>query len=378
MMLTACAATLWGFWPRSVLSHETITTTVLFDREIVRILSKRCVACHTEKNLAFPLITYEETRPWARSIEEEALRGNMPPWRAVPGYGEFLNDNALTLRELEFIISWVEGNGPKSAGQTVLYYVSETPSPGVTAMRPEFDHWQLGQPDLLRQLPANVIEAGQLNETKHTVLDLGLSTDRWVHSLEFKPGDRRIVRAAFFWLQETGQWLGSWTPWYGVTMLPEGAAYLIPARSHVVAELHYRGTVERTEDGGTLGLYFSDTLPTNHPSDLVLEAHGDVPANASMHRFRAEAMLAVDTYAIALRPEFLPGVQSIEVAVRRPDGGTQVLLFVKDILPEWPTPYLFKEPVLLPKGTELSVTSYYANTDDVPKPGAIRLTVSRY
>ena len=130
-ILAACIGIVWPLGPRPASTHELISTTVLFDREIVRILNKRCVGCHSENNLAFPLTTYEETRPWARAIEEEALRRHMPPWRAVPGYGQFANDNGLTLREFAFIVSWVEGNGPKSAGQTVLLNVTDTPkTPG--------------------------------------------------------------------------------------------------------------------------------------------------------------------------------------------------------------------------------------------------------
>ena len=196
--------------------------------------------------------------------------------------------------------------------------------------------------------------------------------------MEFKPGDRRVVRAAFFSLQETGQWLGSWTPWYGVTTLPEGTAYRVPAGSHIVAEIHYRSADESVEDRGSLGLYFAQTTPANRLSDLVLQANGEVPANAGSQKFRAATRLPADTYAVALRPEWLPGAQAVEVAARRPDGGTQVLLFLKDILQDWPTPYIFKEPVLLSKGTELAVTSYYVNPDDKPQPGGIKLTVSRY
>ena len=38
------------------LAHETLTTTVLFDREIVRILDKHCVMCHVQGGPSFPLI----------------------------------------------------------------------------------------------------------------------------------------------------------------------------------------------------------------------------------------------------------------------------------------------------------------------------------
>ena len=66
--------------------------------------------------------------------------------------------------------------------------------------------------------------------------------------------------------------------------------------------------------------------------------------------------LAADTYVVALRPELQPGVKSIEVSARKPDGGTEVLLFAKDIPVDWPTPYILKEPVRLPRGTVLTVT----------------------
>jgi hypothetical protein len=209
-------------------------------------------------------------------------------------------------------------------------------------------------------------------------VDLGLASDRWVRALEFKPSDRRNVRAAFFVLQETGEWLGSWTPWYGVAAWPEGTAYRVPAGSHVVVETHYRSGEAQFEDRGTLGLYFASEPPATRSSGLMLQASGDVPAKAIAHQFRAATTLPVDTYAVALRPEFLPGAQTVEVAARRPDGGTHVLLFVKDILEDWPTPYIFKEPVLLAKGTELVVTSYYANPEDKPRPGGAKLTVARY
>ena len=377
-ILVACIGIVWPLGPRPASTHELISTTVLFDREIVRILNKRCVGCHSEDNLAFPLTTYEETRPWARAIEEEALRRHMPPWRAVPGYGQFANDNGLTLREFAFIVSWVEGNGPKTAGQTVLLNVTDAPkTPGAVAIKPDFERWQLGEPDLQRPLATNTIAPGQPDEIRRAVVDLGLTSDRWVQALEFKPGDRRVVRAAFFVLQETGQWLGSWTPWYGVTKLPDGAAYRVPAGSHVAVELHYRGAGVQIDDRGTLGLYFADTPPANRSSDLVLEATGDVPGNTTAQKFRAATILAADTNAVALRPNLFPGAQALEVAARRPDGGTQMLLYLKDPLPDWPTPYIFREPVVLSKGTEIAVTSYYANPDDKPRPGGVKLTVAR-
>jgi hypothetical protein len=304
-----------------------------------------------ENGPSFPLETYEQTWLQKRPIRAEVIARHMPPWAAVSGYGQFANENSLTLRETQFVISWVEGLGPRNAG-TVF---TNTATPG--AARPkdvqahtDFAAWQLGEPQLKRQLAANTIEPGA-NEIKRTVVDLGLTSERRLRALEFMPGDRRVIRAAFFTVQETGQWIGSWTPWYGYMSLPKGTAYRLPAGSHIVAEIHYRGVKERVAEQGTLGLFFADPSATDLISDVVLGS---------------KTRLAADTYVAALKPEIQPGVKSIEVSARRPDGSTAVLLFAKDIPIDWPTPYILKEPVMLPRGTVLVVN------------GAVRLTVSTY
>jgi hypothetical protein len=333
------------------LSHETLTTTVLFDREIVRILDKHCVMCHAENGPSFPLTTYEQTWLQKRPIRADVIARHMPPWAAVSGYGQFANENNLTLRETQFIISWVEGLGPRNAG-TVF---TNTATPG--AARPkeveahaDFGTWQLGEPQIKRTLAANTIEPGA-SEIRRTVIDLGLTSERRLRALEFMPGDRRVVRAVFFTVQETGQWIGSWTPWCGYMSLPKGTAYKVPAGSHILAEIHYAGAKERVIEQGTLGLFFADQSATDLVTDLVVEA---------------KTRLAADTYVIALRPEIRAGGKSIEVSARKPDGGTEILLFAKDIPVDWPTPYIIKAPVLLPRGSMLSVA------------GTSRLTVSTY
>ena len=363
----------------STLSHETTTTTVLFDREIVRILDQHCVMCHTEGGISFPLNTYEQTWLRGRSIRSEVLRRHMPPWSAVPGYGQFANDNSLTLRELQFMVSWVEGLGPRNSGTVFLNVLDPNARPREEIRaQAHTGHWQLGQPSLTLALGENTIESNQPDHVRKVVIDTRLRSVRRLRALEYMPGDRRVLRAAFFTVQETGQWLGSWTPWHGYTLLPAGASAPVAAGSHIVAELHYRGSRESVVDRSTLGLFFADRPTTNSVSDLVLEAKGTVVANAAAQRFRVQTRLTTNVAALALRPEVFPGAQSIEVSARKTDGSTEVLLFAKDLQMDWPTPYVFKAPVRLSAGTALSVTVYYHNASSTTQPGGVRLTVSRY
>jgi hypothetical protein len=359
----------WIGWPRDAHSHGSITTTVLFDREIVRILNSHCVMCHNDQSLAFPLSTYEQTWVRGRDIRTQILRRHMPPWSAVAGYGMFVNDNNLTIRETQFMVSWVEGLGPRNAG-TVFLNVAR-PDAASTEVRAEahIGHWQLGEPDLSRPLTPTRVEPGQSDFFQRVVVDPGLMSERQMRALEYLPGDRRVVRAATFFVEGTGQWLGSWTPWYGFVKLPDGVSARLPARSRIVADVHYRSTDRPVVDQGTLGLFFTPK-PSAVSSDVVLEAKA-----ISSDKLRVTTRLSRDTRVWALRPDLVPGIASIEVSARTPDGGTEILLLARNPGIEWPTPYIMKAPRLLRRGTEVSFV--------VQKPGAsagdrMRLTMSRY
>ena len=248
-------------WPRPLLSHETLTTTVLFDREIVRILDSHCVMCHVENGPSFPLETYEAS---VAAEAEDQRRGHRPPHAAmgrVPGLRAVRERERLTLRESQFIVSWVEGLGPRNAAPcSRTPRTPSTPKPQtVRALEPTSMPGSSASPALTRALEPMTIAPRQPNDVRRTVVDLGLTAERRVSAIEYMPGDRRVVRAAFFTIQETGQWVGSWTPWYGFTKLPAGAAFRLPAGTHLAAEIHYQHLNQTVVDQGTVGLIFAGT-----------------------------------------------------------------------------------------------------------------------
>ena len=354
-------------WPRTVSPHGSLTTTVLFDREIVRILNARCVMCHVDNGLSFPLVTYEQTWLQGRAMRSSVLRRHMPPWSAVAGYGEFINDNRLTLRESQFLVSWVEGLGPRNAGRVFLNVVDPTAAaPQEVRATTHANHWRLGQPDLTLDVAAG----NQRSGIRRAVVDLTLTSARQVRALEFMPGDRRAVSAAVFSVEGTGQWLGSWTPWHPFVSLPDGAAYRLPARSRIVVDVQYRGTSDARIDRGTLGVFFSNAPASKTATDLVLDAR----PSAGTQALKGHARLSRDTVVWAIQPEIVPGLSSIEVSARRPDGGTDVLLALTDPSIEWPTPYLLKTPRRLARGTEVLVVA----RPSASLPRLLRVRISKY
>ena len=100
-------------FPPMVRGHDVITTKLTWTREISRIARKHCSSCHHDGGPAMSLTTYQNARPWAVAIREEVLARRMPPWPAVPGYGEFRNQSALSAQEISYLANWVEGGAPE-------------------------------------------------------------------------------------------------------------------------------------------------------------------------------------------------------------------------------------------------------------------------
>lgn len=360
-LLAAGLASGCAMWPRAAFSHAQTTTTVQFDREIVRVLDDHCAMCHVEHGLAFPLITYEQTYAARWQIRMDALSRHMAPWAAVPGFGDFANDNGLTQPEADFLVSWAESFGPRNDGAVYSGVAADLKTAKPVQAHVDLARWVLGRPDLTLTLPSNTA-APQQSEVITRVVDPRLTSERWLRALEYQPGDHRVVHAVRFTLQETGQWLGTWTPWRGFSSLPQGLAYRLPVGCHIVAEIHYFGVKEAAVDQGSLGLYFTDQPSQRVVADVALAAK--------------TLKLDKDLTLLALEPMLRSGLRSVEVKARLPDGATRILLFADDIPLAWPTPYVFANPVSLPKGTELSVSRRFAEKSDVTTDTS--MTVSAY
>ena len=95
------------------LPHDIITTKLTWNREISRIVYKRCASCHRDGGAAMSLMTYDDARPWAKDIRDQVVARTMPPWGAVKGVGSFQNDPSLTEVEIQMLVAWVEGGAPK-------------------------------------------------------------------------------------------------------------------------------------------------------------------------------------------------------------------------------------------------------------------------
>ena len=100
--------------PVSVSAAEDEVPT--FTKDVAPIFQVKCEACHRPNSIApMSLVTYQESRPWARSIRERVSTRQMPPWHVdrTVGITEFKNDRSLTDEQLDTIVRWVDGGAPR-------------------------------------------------------------------------------------------------------------------------------------------------------------------------------------------------------------------------------------------------------------------------
>ena len=248
----------WSAWP--TVAQETAAPAghdVTFTRDVAPILQRACQSCHRTDSIApMSLMTYEETRPWARSIKQRVAQREMPPWYIERNIGiqKFEDDPSLTDAEIATIVNWVDG-GTKRGDPADL------PAPREFA---EFDVWQMGEPDLVINLPEPVVVPAEAPDRWLNVdtEPLPLTEDRYIRAVESRPslpGAEKVVHHAVAYMvspdDERG-FLNEYAVGKNADIFPTGTGRLIKAGSRVRYDLHLHAIGEETPADVQIGLQF--------------------------------------------------------------------------------------------------------------------------
>jgi hypothetical protein len=355
-------------------THEPITTKVMFNKEVIRILERNCLGCHAPNKIKadIPLTTYEEARPWAKAIKEEVLEKRMMPFQAVKGYGRFQHDYVLTQRNVELLISWIEGGAPRGEAKDYPQHEIEHLING--------GGWSLGEPDLVLQSEEVKLDAEGDDETRCVVLPTNLKESSVLSAIDFQPGNGEVVQSASFHLfsnkpispnvkmsacGRAGETLGVWVPGQMATRLPEGTGRQLKPGEQIILQVRYHSTGEAVTDRSRVALYFAKTPASKSIGNVTIAPELTVvPAGAENHVVKASMIVPQTAEAISIRPLLFPFAKSVEATAYRPDGTIEVLIVARNYRFDWQPAYFFKQPVQLPRGTRIEVTAYVDNSDN--------------
>ena len=164
---------------------------VTFNKDIAPIFFKSCAECHRPGEAApFSVMTYKETRPWAKSIREKVANRTMPPWHADPHFGEWANDRRLTQKEIDAVTAWVDGGAAEGSAKDL-------------PAAPKFaEGWTIGKPDLVIPMPETfTLEASGPDEYQYFEVDPGFKQYVYVQMAEARRDNRRSVHHIIAFIQ---------------------------------------------------------------------------------------------------------------------------------------------------------------------------------
>jgi hypothetical protein len=348
-----------------VSSHDPITTSVTFNKEIIRILQRSCLGCHAPGKIKSDILltSYEEARPWAKAIKEEVLEKRMPPYQAMKGYGEFHNAYLLSQREIELLVSWVEGGAPRGEPKDLPKEIVPNAN------------WTFGKPELNLQPEEMItIPAGEGMFEACVQLPTRLKQDQWANAIEFLPTNAAIIHAAEFFLQkqcekncEPGEKIGTWVPGQEALKLPDNAGILLPANSCLTMKIRYVKSEQEAKDHSILGVYLALEEVTQQAQFVTIKPLPSLlPAGAKEQRIKASYLVQEQAEAIAIRPLLFPFAKFVEATAHYPDGRVEILIAAKNYRHDWQPSYFFKRPVEMPAKTRLEVTAYLDNSEQNP------------
>ena len=356
-------------------------TNVTFSQNVAPIFMDNCVQCHRPGQIApMSLMTFDEARPWAKSIHKEVSSRRMPPWHAAPDVQEYINDRSLTETQIATITQWVD-QGARRGDPSDL--------PPVPAFN---DDWLFGEPDLVLAMEAPYeISAVAEDEYRCFCLDPGLTEDRWVDVVEVLPGNRTIDHHIVLYVDQGGKiapakdaaqpgpgytcfggagfnayMIPGGGPGYTPRRTPEGSGYLLRAGSKIVMQMHYHSSGKPEVDLTRVGLHFAKKPANKVLYNGYVFAGLRIPPGDPNYVVNGRRSLSEDITVHALVAHMHYLGKSMDMWAVLPDGDRVDLYKVPRFDFNWQTEYALAEPIRLPKGTVMHMKAVFDNSAESP------------
>jgi len=368
---------------------------VTFHKDVEPLLQAHCQTCHRPGEIGpMPLLTYQDTRKWAKAIKEAVLSRKMPPWYADSSVQHYFDDPSLTSAEIDTLKSWADAGAPEGDPK-------DAPKP-----RQWVEGWNIGVPDKIVEMPeAYQIPATGTVEYTYIILPTGFTQDTWVRAAEVRPENRALMHHAVLFIRTPGskwlgeypvgvpfvpaprpgsqhrssdgdrttegsladEWLVGYVPGARPYTLPEDTAFLVKAGSDFVLQLHYTPNGKPAQDRTKIGLIFAKTPPARR--GFIANVAGNdwaIPPGDPNYEAKASATLATDVVVLGASPHMHLRGKAMDLRAVYPTGESEMLFHVPRYDFRWQQFYNFASAKTLPKGTRLEVDAVFDNSPNNP------------
>jgi len=373
---------------------------VTFSKDVAPILQAKCQECHQPDSIApMSLITYQQARPWARSIKERVATRQMPPWHIdkTVGVQKFKNDMSLTDEQIATIVAWVDQGALQGDPKDL-----PAPKPLVTDNEWKAVRDGFGPPDLVVKSPEYTMPAEHQDVWFRPASELPITEPKWVKLVEIRPSSvkaRKIVHHSIAHLvlkndpdavnkgvASGGRGGGGgvdpddlvnsrpnlmeWAIGKGYDLYRPGTGKLVLPGESLTWDQHIHAVGEEITGGSEIGLWFYKKGEEPKKRSYLVAFTGidrsknlDIPPN-SFAMTEGFSVLKENALIENFQPHFHLRGKAMEVEAILPDGNREVLSYVGNFNFNWMTNYIYDDDAapLLPKGTVIHVSAWYDNT----------------
>ncbi len=372
------------------LTPSHIFSQVTFSEHIAPIIYNNCTSCHRSGEIGpMPFTNFSEVLAWAGMIEYTTSIKYMPPWQPDKTYSKFVGEKGLTDAEIQLIKDWVTAGSPQG-------------DPSLEPPLPFFPSGsQLGTPDLVLEMSEDYfIEGNSTDDYRVFVLPTGLTEDKEIAAIEFRPGNSRAVHHALLAYDvngaaaaedalspeygyesfgsfgvPTGGTFTGYTPGIQPLIYPEGIGVTLPAGADLLIQVHYAPLATDETDRSSLNIFFKEDVdpisrevvrqpitPFNLdggwssfmiPPDQVVSFHGtrDVTEDISL--------ISVYPHSHYLGKDW-------ELFAVTPTNDTINIIRINEWDFNWQGAYTFDRMKKIPAGSIMHILASYDNTTNNP------------
>ena len=364
-------------------STSTAQAQVTFTKDIAPILQDRCQTCHHAGTFApMSLVTYEETRPYAKAIKAKVAAREMPPWFIDKNVGvqNFTNDVSLTDDEIATISKWVDDGAPQGNP-------ADMPKARVFESS---ESWFIGQPDLIVNLPKDYIVGGSgPDQWPDILVDPHLTEDRYIKGVQIiplkgfpviHPIRTSIVQPVDATLHsgkldstdgtlqvgEQGVFLNEYAVGKRGDVFPDGSGRLISAGTKINFQMHLHSIGTETPINVALGIkFYPKGYTPQHVISATTVSAPEVDIRPNTDNVRSDGYLVLKQAArlLSFQPHMHDRGKRECLEAIYPTGKVETLSCARFRF-NWHINYIYKDEAapLLPAGTVLHSIMWHDNT----------------
>lgn len=346
---------------------------ISYQDEIVPILQRRCTTCHIEEGLApWAMTSHRMIQGWSPMIREVLVTHRMPPGQIDMLEGEWDDVHHITDDELITLVHWIDSGARRQGDEDPL-----------TEQVAVDDSWQLGEPDLIIEVPEEKVPAVGMVDFRIKRADLNLDKDQWVSAVAYNVGERSVLHSLLVFTvdpeltekdqaalisPEHTEFISLYVPPQTEDVFAPDSGFLLRKDRDLSFKLRYVTGGRERLDKTRIGLYFRDTAPQYAVRNVITLndnftiAPGEVNhvENAQTAPFEHEVL--VESFA----PQTHTRGKSMTISAQYPDAQVRRLINVANYNFNWQLNYKLKQRIALPAGSRLISQTVYDNSASNP------------